>query len=527
MSAATEKHKSDANSNFSFRSITRANIVLCVMFLFFAFMAECYVAHTRVQEQVTLTSEAGRMQIVSKVDETLSLMTFLASQPAIYNPDVPSGEKMLYLNSLSKAMGYLGLHYIDSDKNLISRDTAGQIQKLPIHEISNLKRIFTDGVPVITDSLVSSLAGNMLCYVFAVPTYYRGEVTGGLAVALRFRDFEELLRVSVVGIDIQARLLGRQGQVMSTNTGRDGYGEEIRNNGGLLHLLGSSDDEVCARLKNHEEVKIWSWRNGTLNWTRFVGVESTPWYVAYRGNYFATLRDVFVRAIPLMMVFILCGMCAVWLINRKFRVQQKAIQDMVRSVRELEKNLRGNNSLEESRESMDFSHVLQITNKGMSDGLTGIVTRSVFMLKLKDYLRALNPQKTFALCFVDLDDLKRINDTNGHAVGDRALKETAYILREFERKYDGLVGRYGGDEFIIVLGNIDSEKDLTAILDELVLRLHCEVVDGDLIISIHCSVGVAIGHKDVEVSELFEHADEALYAVKKDGKGYYRIYGKH
>ena len=88
-----------------------------------------------------------------------------------------------------------------------------------------------------------------------------------------------------------------------------------------------------------------------------------------------------------------------------------------------------------------------------------------------------------------MDNLKYINDTHGHSDGDVALKSIGYILREYEKRYDGVVGRYGGDEFILLMTNLDDEAELNSILDELVLRFHSEVGSAGHSIPVQCSVG--------------------------------------
>ena len=68
--------------------------------------------------------------------------------------------------------------------------------------------------------------------------------------------------------------------------------------------------------------------------------------------------------------------------------------------------------------------------------MTGVVTRSVFFKQAEAQLDKVPEERLVALCFVDLDNLKKLNDTHGHAVGDTALKSIGYILREYEKKYD-------------------------------------------------------------------------------------------
>ncbi len=123
-----------------------------------------------------------------------------------------------------------------------------------------------------------------------------------------------------------------------------------------------------------------------------------------------------------------------------------------------------------------------------------------------------------------MDNLKYINDTLGHIGGDIALKSVGYILREYEKKYDGVAGRYGGDEFVLLLPDLDDMEELTGLLDELVLRLHAQIGSNGRDIPVQCSVGVAVCRADSKLEEVIAAADEALYFVKQNGKGYYKIH---
>lgn len=111
---------------------------------------------------------------------------------------------------------------------------------------------------------------------------------------------------------------------------------------------------------------------------------------------------------------------------------------MVTSIQKLEKKLYH----DDVPESVDFEALLNMSSKGLHDGLTGVMTRSIFLAHAEKLLG--NEQKLLVLCFVDLDNLKILNDTHGHQAGDIALRQIGSILRAYETKYEGAVGRYGG-----------------------------------------------------------------------------------
>ena len=132
----------------------------------------------------------------------------------------------------------------------------------------------------------------------------------------------------------------------------------------------------------------------------------------------------------------------------------------------------------------------------------------------------------YALCFIDLDDFKTINDTYGHATGDAALKSIGYALRGYERRYDGMVGRYGGDEFVMLMTDIDDEGELRAVLDEMVGDHHVDIQVGDAVVSVHCSIGAAVWDRVSDADALLGQADNALYRVKQHGKEGYFVFGE-
>lgn len=136
---------------------------------------------------------------------------------------------------------------------------------------------------------------------------------------------------------------------------------------------------------------------------------------------------------------------------------------------------------------------------------------------VRKYLHASNPAARGAFVILDLDDFKKINDTAGHMVGDAVLRRTADVLLKIFRATD-IVGRFGGDEFIILAKGMSSrdsvERKCRKIREELGALLEAE--SG---LHVTCSIGaVLIAGQEVEYDEVFRQADAALYEAKKRGK---------
>ncbi len=156
----------------------------------------------------------------------------------------------------------------------------------------------------------------------------------------------------------------------------------------------------------------------------------------------------------------------------------------------------------------------------LRDGLTGLYNRRGFMTLAEHQMKvASRTQTPLFLMFIDLDDLKCINDMYGHAMGDRALVDTAQVLQTTYRQSD-LIARLGGDEFVVL--HICSTTDCAdAILDRLQdhLRLYNSTPQ-DHPFQLSLSVGFAWydPHYPMDLEELLKEADEMMYARKKAKK---------
>ena len=156
------------------------------------------------------------------------------------------------------------------------------------------------------------------------------------------------------------------------------------------------------------------------------------------------------------------------------------------------------------------------------DPLTRLFNQRVFWELLEyEVGRAKRHDNSFAVCVVDLDDFKRVNDTFGHTVGDRYLKEMAAILLSGTRQGD-ILARYGGDEFAFVLPEVDL-AGATSIVDrirEKITRFRMDPdVEGSPTIEASVSIGIALYPDHASnAQDLFSLADRMMYKAKQSGK---------
>jgi len=171
----------------------------------------------------------------------------------------------------------------------------------------------------------------------------------------------------------------------------------------------------------------------------------------------------------------------------------------------------------------------ELIERATRDSLTGLLNRGAALEALAlDLASARRSQGELVLTvlFIDLDELKKINDSLGHDGGDEAIKAVADALRAATRASD-VIARFGGDEFVVGwLGKHDSEAPalLATRIAELISN---SVVEGDgCCRKIGCSIGVAVSEPgDHTVESLIERADHALYVAKANGRGQVRWFG--
>jgi diguanylate cyclase (GGDEF)-like protein len=156
----------------------------------------------------------------------------------------------------------------------------------------------------------------------------------------------------------------------------------------------------------------------------------------------------------------------------------------------------------------------QLVAAASVDALTGCLTRGAFQERLvRDSMLAQHHGGSFSVVVADLDNLKALNDANGHHCGDRALRLLASVMRQAARETD-VVGRLGGDEFALLLQGADQEAALAA-ATRLVDALH-DVTGSDWVTA---SIGIStwLGPNDAPEA-LLRRADEALYVAKRSGR---------
>ncbi|HKN19298.1 MAG TPA: GGDEF domain-containing protein [Dissulfurispiraceae bacterium] len=160
-----------------------------------------------------------------------------------------------------------------------------------------------------------------------------------------------------------------------------------------------------------------------------------------------------------------------------------------------------------------------LQNAYLYDDLTKVYNRRAGMIRLnEEFARARRNCSTLSVAMVDADNFKKINDTYGHLVGDKALVHIASTLRSGLRECDIIV-RYGGEEFLVLLPETNSSQAALP-LDRLRNRLaEQKFFNSNAEISLSISIGIAtLSAPDENPMDVIERADKALYSAKRSGR---------
>ena len=167
----------------------------------------------------------------------------------------------------------------------------------------------------------------------------------------------------------------------------------------------------------------------------------------------------------------------------------------------------------------------RLRHRAFHDSLTGLPNRPLFLELLQHaLLRAARESRSVAILFVDLDDFKVINDSMGHAAGNKLLKLVAERIGSCVRPED-TVARFYGDEFAVLLENIDSASEAATIADRIVEGMRAPFVLNHREVYISASIGIDFGVPGKSnPSDLLRNADLAMYAAKSRGRARYEVF---
>ncbi len=169
----------------------------------------------------------------------------------------------------------------------------------------------------------------------------------------------------------------------------------------------------------------------------------------------------------------------------------------------------------------------QLAHQAFHDPVTNLPNRALFVERVRHAIgRARREGRKLGVIFLDIDDFKTINDSLGHGAGDTALIDVAKRLSESIRSSD-TAARFGGDEFVVLLEDLEGGTDTAAEVAERILedlRRPLMVAGKELVVRGSIGISILEDSSTTSADELIRDADAAMYIAKRDGKGSYRLF---
>ena len=170
-------------------------------------------------------------------------------------------------------------------------------------------------------------------------------------------------------------------------------------------------------------------------------------------------------------------------------------------------------------------HEAELDRIAHYDPLTGTPNRRLLADRLDQaIIRASRNSHTLAVCYLDLDGFKEVNDQHGHTAGDKLLVGVTNNLKHMLRAEDTLA-RIGGDEFVLLMTELLSPEECMQVLERVLHAVKQPVEINGLLLSVSASIGVSLFPQDhVDADTLLRHADQAMYMAKEAGKNRYHLF---
>ena len=244
--------------------------------------------------------------------------------------------------------------------------------------------------------------------------------------------------------------------------------------------------------------------------------------------YLAPVKNTMLRLVSIGFIFILFGLLASVILANSItkpivtlyqRIKQSSAGEDI-----LCSPVGTDDELEALAKVFD-EHTLALQYQAKHDFLTSLPNRVLFMDRLEQALRNARRKKSIvAVLFIDLDHFKEVNDSFGHSVGDKLLKNISALLESSVRETD-TVARLGGDEFTVLIEDIKNENTIIDLIQKIMHKLkEVQMIDAYQFY-ISCSIGISLYPQNASTSEeMLQNADAAMYRAKDEGRNTYQFY---
>lgn len=484
----------------------------CLLLIAFEVISVTYTTGVLIEHTNQSVMQSASSEISGRVNGVLRLLNGMAKDERIADTSKPLFDRVRLLKPYQDSYGLYMIALTDEKVDVLSAHATE-----PPKEYKNLsyrdymQRIYTTGNIEITDAFIAGADNTTLNYTVAVPIIKDGKTKGTVFGAIYFSD---ILDSNKRNSSRDVFLLGAKEDIMAASDSKY-IGKSFPKLTQKAYFFDSSRETILHNIENGVSGEYWEWASRGLAYVSYQRVEPTNWTILYRV-YFSSVLPTLLPLLCAKIVFYILLCALIYMFGKRYLTRRLAeVNHLLNRMATIQKEIF-------QSEQTDYTNLLELTERGLTDQLTGLATRAILFEKMVQLIGAPNAQG--AVIFIDLDDLKTINDQFGHESGDYAIVYFAKILKRYESKYEGFAARYGGDEFILICDGID-RKHTVELVDSLCKDLQTDITTEQHSFAIHASMGVAFYPEDgVTPEDVICKADLALYSVKQKGKNRYAFY---
>lgn len=486
-------------------------ILICVNFVSMV-LSTYNIMKSAARENVTsLATELGH-----RVSVSYSLLEAISNMPIMSDTSIPVEDRAATLKPFAQAFGYWMIGVVDMDGNISStlRYKSRKVQR------DYIARMAKTGKKEMTEIFPAGATGE-LNYSLLMPVKRDGKVVSIVFVATLVNELnkivtrnEDLNKGYYILLDTKLDIISHHDKNMLFKNLPELVATEN-------FIFGKSSEEFCADLGTKQSGSFISIFQNSLYYTTYTNQENTDWMLVHRIKILPTFYAAFI-GFGIQVLFYVVFFAVLYYFGTMYMQRElRSVDNILKQVVDLNKELLNSDRID----TKEISDIIHISQQGLKDELTGLPTRTLFRQILNIRMAKLTPTSLAAIFFIDMDNLKIINDNFGHKYGDTAIQFFGARLHDFAVLNNGFCARYGGDEFVMFVDGLTDSSSVVPLAKELLHLLRGHIEKNEERHCFHASIGIALYPKhSPHIDVVIQLADIALYETKQHGKNGFTLY---
>lgn len=502
------------NISHSIRKKITHYILLCLSLLvIFNIGYWSYNQYTNIQKMLTRNQTVTENNVLTIVSKHTDLLTAISNDTVMQDLSLQLPQRIEIIRPYQQAFNIETLGISDMKGN------AATTYRMNAENI-NYRHYFQQAIQekrLTISNLIYSPISNSYVYIICKP-FNNSINEGTIFASVSYADINHALTYQE-NTSIKNNILNdckdTRNNCKNTNTLKKNNIYSSLNNEQISHNIKNKNTFSYHVINNKNQLEILSLHP----------LKNTPWYLVTTLNYNQYLKDRVLFMIINICISVIASIAIGYYLMKKVSIITSPIDAFIKestSIVPIQSPSKNSN--------IDINHhfknIINTTKDGVYCSRTNLLNRKYFIQHANITIQ--KRHQNLALLFIDLDNLKTINDTLGHYYGDDVISIFAQHVKSFFNNPIDLIGRFGGDEFIVLTSGFNNETDLINILETLISQLNGSVSNGDIVIPFSASIGVAVTDNQTrDIEQLINNADQAVYDSKKKGKNCYSFYVNH